>query len=422
MEEVEKARAPGQEREPEVGNPFFVYAVGDSHVRAFGLHDGFFPLFIGPGLKTGFLSDENAAATRGKVNRLLDLLREGNPVVLVFGEPDVRQALAVRAGDDRVRYLNDCIARYARFLDGICRQSKRKVAVFNAVPGTNPEYNKAARYYNASLNKECLARNIPFVDIQQAITGLDGLLEEYDSKDGVHLNHQIAPLVEQELRHLKIIPAAVPLFEKHPWRYFHTLWRGKKDEVRVWGDVPLSRQSPTYLRTVAVMQSLAHVPLVLKSVGKPQVRILDEGEGLIPLYLSSHLASRMVVATGDGLSLARARELAFLLGREDIDFRISLDGSYDGQVAVLQRSGEPDAAELQWAEQAQVVLVLAGNGGWYEALQSRGFNVLRLKTLEGEDTGEDGTSYLFIGFSSRLAALKYRALRCVVRLVSWFRN
>ena len=68
----------------------YFYAVGDSHVRTFAGSLLFVPLFIGPGNRACFVTEECAQRTYELLRCNMLQIDHSKPVIFVFGEPDVR--------------------------------------------------------------------------------------------------------------------------------------------------------------------------------------------------------------------------------------------------------------------------------------------------------------------------------------------
>ena len=70
----------------------FIYAIGDSHTRAFSFNKNFLPLFIGAGKSHCFINDKNMKNVRNKIYKITKKLNQAT-VILVLGEPDTRYYL-----------------------------------------------------------------------------------------------------------------------------------------------------------------------------------------------------------------------------------------------------------------------------------------------------------------------------------------
>mgnify|MGYP000514653300 CR=1 FL=1 len=70
----------------------FVNVVGTSYVRSFGGNTAFFPLFIGMGPTTNFLTEDSAAVTRRKLEENLRRVDPARDTILILGSDAYYQA------------------------------------------------------------------------------------------------------------------------------------------------------------------------------------------------------------------------------------------------------------------------------------------------------------------------------------------
>lgn len=189
--------------------------IGDSHVRAFGFDQSYFPIFLGPGKENNFISYENASAVLEKLLSLRTIL-ENREVILLFGEPDTRFALGKgwhswnfsEQPDDvgNNYFIERCVERYVFVLRELKKSVQADFFVLAPLLTSNPNQTNYLLNYGEILRAES-----PFnvVDINESLCEFGVLKREYQ-QDMVHANFHILKylpshreLSENEIEKLK---------------------------------------------------------------------------------------------------------------------------------------------------------------------------------------------------------------------------
>jgi GDSL-like Lipase/Acylhydrolase family len=269
--------------------PEFVYLLGDSHVRSFSNDPGFVPLFIGSGKQVRWTDDQFAQRAARRLSENLARVPREAPVVLVFGEPDVRFTLAETAGPsidaDAVRAkLVACVERRIEAMKPRLRERPGMTAVYGCVPTANAETNRFVRFYNARLGVACAELGVPFIDISMhPICTYDGSARPEYVADDFHLNPKIVPIVRAALHRFGMEPATPPC--GFAWSDFLRFPVGDAD-TRIWGDAALDSGSTAYAASELRRQAAAAVAAVADRTEARTLLVINAREGHVPLAMA----------------------------------------------------------------------------------------------------------------------------------------
>lgn len=309
------------------GESPFVYCLGDSHVRSMSADPGFLPLFIGAGRQNCFITDAHAEEATDRIFRNFRRLDSDKPVILVFGEPDVRFYLENQfnartlGGPDARSYIGTCADRYLRVIAALGREFANPIFVSGVVPRPDARYNALAHEYNRLLRAKLTTRNELFVNIWDAIVeGSQGPLQARFSADGIHLNHRVAPILRELLEGhgLTLDPKPTDPFA---WSYFYRIDFDGDHNTRIWGDARLDSQSPEFAASQIARDAAARlVELVPVDLEKGTL-VVNCREGLVPLALPENQGVPITGIDPSPERVVLSKRLTRFANRSDIDTR-----------------------------------------------------------------------------------------------------
>jgi lysophospholipase L1-like esterase len=306
-------------------NTGFIQVLGDSHVRAFARHTAFLPLFIGSGKETCFVTKAHAAATRERLLANLERLAPC-PVLLVFGEPDVRLHLENAHGTREAGAASDApqmeaaVTRYAALLDEVRLRHAAPIAVLSSSPTPRAGHNQLARLFNARLSAACAARGIPLLDLwPDVIPPGSEVVDPSFSADHVHLGEQI---VRPLARHLHALGWLPPEFDPTPdfeWSYLYRFPVGTR-ETRVWGDanVGSAGHQRKFGRTEAIAACGQKIASVLDRADARSVLVAEAREGFVAFQLPPLPRRRIAAWEADPARTEAGKRLRAFARRDDI--------------------------------------------------------------------------------------------------------
>lgn len=268
--------------------PEFVYVVGDSHVRSFSNDPGFIPLYIGSGKQVRWTDDQKASVATLRLGLNFARLPVEAPVILVFGEPDVRFTLSdserARADADSVNAkLGACVARRMEATNPFLTARSGFSAIYGCVPGRDPATNRFVRSYNEFLAAACGRFRIPFIELAtRSICEPDGGVRPEFMTDEIHLSSKIVPVVRDALQRFGVEPAARA--SDFAWSDFLRFRVGDAD-TRIWGDAALDSGSVSYAASELRRQGAAIVTALADLVGAQGLLVINAREGHVPLAL-----------------------------------------------------------------------------------------------------------------------------------------
>lgn len=204
----------------------FIHIIGDSHVLAFQ-HCVLKVYYLGAVTAYNLVNENSSSGGREKLFKVINSLKKGDTVLLVFGEIDVRihiynQYMKKRKKISIEKLINNVIKNYSQVIEEI-KEKKFKVGVYNIVP-PGPQGNiydypyyaewkvrlKITLMMNGQLRKFCKKNGIFFVDIFDQVINPKMISERSFRRgkyifDDVHLNDRVTKLVIKELKSMAYI-------------------------------------------------------------------------------------------------------------------------------------------------------------------------------------------------------------------------
>lgn len=294
-----------------------VCVLGDSHVRSFARSRAFLPLFLGPGRATCFMDEARARSVEARLGAVLARLPQAWPVLLVLGEPDVRQFLdGGGAPADGAAFIDGCVARYVAMVERLLGDRRRRFALYNVVPSGDAARTALAARYNRGLAAACAARGWAFVDLWNAVVDrATGLVDPRHAADPIHLGESAAPLAAARLVALGLWLSQAPYAEDFAWSYLYRLDIAGH-EVRVWGGAATGERGALYGPADRVLEAIAAARPALVLAGRPRVAVIAGREGLAALALPR--GRGILAIDADPGRVEAAGRLALVAGRPDI--------------------------------------------------------------------------------------------------------
>lgn len=212
----------------------FIHIIGDSHTLAFQncalkVH------YLGAVTAYNLVNENSSSGGREKLFKVINSLKKGETVLLVFGEIDVRIHIynqyrnrkneQVLSSGNKVsieKLIDNVVRNYGQVIEEI-KEKNFKVGVYNIVP-PGPQGNiynypyyaqwglrlKITQMMNEQLRNFCRKNGIFFVDIFDQVINSQKLSERSFRRgkyifDDVHLNDQTTKLVIKELKSMAYI-------------------------------------------------------------------------------------------------------------------------------------------------------------------------------------------------------------------------
>jgi lysophospholipase L1-like esterase len=192
----------------------FIYAVGNSHTRAFSYNANFFPMFIGSGKTHSLIDGTGLENLKLSLDVALKSI-SNQKVMLVLGEPDARYCLGKGwyPWEGKVEFLVDdfrplvdaSFVRYKQLIQYLKSKYKNTYMILNVTPVAAVEENLIVNYFNDLLRTYCASENLVFIEINEKLYTEEGYVDPQYLGDSIHLNNKIQPLVEDFLLSRKLI-------------------------------------------------------------------------------------------------------------------------------------------------------------------------------------------------------------------------
>jgi hypothetical protein len=300
-----------------------IVVIGDSHTRVFSYHHIFLPLFIGSGRDNCFLSDIKYKNSRDKIYNILDRIKVPSKVMLVFGEPDIRNHFenvfgTKNLGKSDLVIIQEAVERYKHLIEELNNEKKYELIIFNAVPSGTPEYNPLLSHYNNELEVFCNSKGVHFIDIWDDIfeSSKNVVDHEYQS-DPVHLNENILPIVVKELKDAEILPQSIVEKSKFKWAYRYKFSINDHD-IAIWGDKTKLKEN--FAQTKLINDCMHIVNSVIRVMQKPSILVLNSKEGLIPFSITRSYASSITGVEDEQNKITKANEIKNIIFAHDVSF------------------------------------------------------------------------------------------------------
>lgn len=203
------------------------FVIGDSHVRSFSYSEIVFPVFVAPGKQLLLNTDEQCDLTFKLLMPVVDLPPKSATLVLVIGEPSLREYLSTESRIDPSIYSKTFIQNLSKLANQLRLASNRKIIVLPPIPRQDKIYG----YLWLKIIKEMSLHENSMALIFNTVVGGGGvLLEEYVG-DFIHANEKIADVVLCRIAQSKLVSS-----NKYRWSYQYSII----DSCKIWGGVPIS--------------------------------------------------------------------------------------------------------------------------------------------------------------------------------------
>lgn len=377
----------GQACPPAIDDDRFVYVLGDSHVRSFAADPSFVPLFVGAGRQNCFITDRHAEDARDRILKNFRRLDEGRPVMLVFGEPDIRFYLEDQfeartlGGPDANAYVAGCAERFLGTVGPLSESFDNRILVYNVVPNTRAAHNELAAQYNDLLRQRLPALGVEFVDLWTVtFDSANGLVEPKFSADEIHLNHRIVPFARQFLLQRGIALGSAS-HQPYAWSYFYRIDIDDRDNTRIWGDARLDSRSAEYADSEIARAAARRLAEALAQDQADSILVANCREGFVPLALPPRPTGSIIAIDDDPEKIRAAHRLVRFAARDDI-FAVRRDlgevGTHDVIVDFAVLKGDPSDVEARVPRLAaacnMTIYLLGQSARAEEILASAGFS------------------------------------------------
>jgi len=199
----------------------FVHVIGDSHTLAFQ-HCALKVHYLGATTAYNLVNENSSSKGREKLFKVINSLKKGDTVMLVFGEIDARihiynQYMKKKKKISIEKLVSIVVRNYGQVIEEI-KEKNLRVCVYNiAPPGplgniyNYPHYAKwdlrlkITKMMNKQLKDFCRKNGIFFIDIFNQVIHQEKISERSFRRgeyvfDDVHLNDQVTKLVIKELK------------------------------------------------------------------------------------------------------------------------------------------------------------------------------------------------------------------------------
>ena len=212
----------------------FVHIIGDSHTLAFQ-HCALKVHYLGATTAYNLVNQNSSSGGREKLFKVINSLKKGETVLLVFGEIDARihnynqymkkkneQVLSSGNKVSIEKLINNVTRNYSQVIKEI-KGKNFKVGVYNIVP-PGPQGNiynyphyaqwslrlKITKMMNEQLRNFCRKNGIFFVDIFDQVINHENISVRSFRRgkyifDDVHLNDKVTKLVINELKSMGVL-------------------------------------------------------------------------------------------------------------------------------------------------------------------------------------------------------------------------
>lgn len=203
-----------------------VHVIGDSHTLAFQ-HCALKVHYLGAVTAYNLIYENSSSMGREKLFKVVNSLKEGETIMLVFGEIDARihiynQYMKRGKKISIEKLVSNVIRNYGQVIEEIKKRGF-KIGVYNIVP-PGPQSNiynypyyadwethlRITQIMNKQVKNFCMRNEFFFVDIFNQVINAEMLIKESFRKseyifDDVHLNDKITKLVIEDLKSMSII-------------------------------------------------------------------------------------------------------------------------------------------------------------------------------------------------------------------------
>jgi len=400
----------------------FLYVIGSSYTRSFGVGSGFLPLMTGTADKLTFLTPELSALSTSHLLAHLERCDHRYPVLLALGNSDAighdqntaktrdLQASGELGSDDEI--IEAAAHRLALFIETARdRFPDLQLLVLCACPVLTDTQVPMIKITNRVLKDTMAKIDVPFIDVfQDLVDPRNGLLHtRHCSTEGnAHLAKESIPVIAGVIEELGLLPESDANFQ---WSHMMRFRITDVDETRLWTEPHLGaenlRQSRLNHFNYVLERAVNHLISCLAFDGSTSVLVANAREGYVPLALPIELCRQLTAAESDVSRRHMLQRLAHFTGRSDIhivaaDPASPLSGytsAHDVVFGVIHRDDDHDELDdvlEDWASLATEKLCVMGFLDW---------NLRDLSRLEFEDIRVIDLSASFLDADHRSASL-----------------
>ena len=370
-----------------------INVIGSSHVRSFGAHRIFFPVFIGIAHTTTLLTDTLFAATRAKLLTNLARMDGSRDLLVILGsdprlhwnnEFGTRETNTSAITDHDRACMHQCALRYKDLLEEIMRNVAGRVVLYNGLPTFESGVNQLTVLLNTELREICSNIGAGFLDIYDSliVPELGILRREYAARafqGDMHLNAAAIPVVVEALAGMGIVPPEIPFEDEFEWSHVYRFPVGDGEQTRIWCEPDVSPsnalESDMFAASWIGWRALTFVSPYFIARDPVRLLVINVREGFLPLNIPAVFIDRCVAVTETAQRLEMARNIAHFSGRPDIEFTLhtpgttcaSAGGSHDWAIAIIHPASRAEdcarAREILGNATADTLLLLATDTG-----------------------------------------------------------
>jgi hypothetical protein len=313
-----------------------ITVMGTSHVRFFGVHDVFFPLFIGMGPNTLCLTQQSHEVARRKILANLARVDRDADLILDLGaEPfyHVQNILETRPGQEAEVTPDDlaCMAatagRYETLLGEVRDRLRGRLIFFNVLPTHDPIGNALSLVLNDHARTICGRLGIGFLDIWDTLLdpASGGLRRELAAKaynDDTHLSEEAIPIVLDALRRMGVAVEDTVADCDPVWRHVYAFPVTEGGATRIWCEadvIPANAFRSEKVAASFVANAALEVLLpIIAAHPSARVLMLNVKDGFLPITLPPASAAQVIGVCDSVRALHAAERVAAFAGRDDI--------------------------------------------------------------------------------------------------------
>ena len=313
-----------------------ITVMGTSHVRFFGGHPLFLPLFIGMGPHTLCLTPESHAVARRKIlDNLARVDRDSDLILDLGAEPfyHVQNVLQTRPGneptvtDKDLDFMTATAERYEMLLGEVRDRLRGRLIFFNVLPTHNRIGNALSCVLNDRARTICGRLGIGFLDIwstllDQATGGLRHDLAAKAYNDDTHLSESAIPIVLEALRGLGVIGDDTVVDTGSAWHHVYGFPVSAGGDTRVWCEadvIPLNAFRSEKVAASFIEGAALDVLLpIIAAHADARVLMLNVKDGFLPISLPPGAAAQVIGVCDNPRALHAAERVAAFAGRDDI--------------------------------------------------------------------------------------------------------
>jgi len=315
----------------------YVNVVGSSWVRSFGGNTAFFPLFIGMGPTTLFLTDEAAAVTARKVDenlRRCDITRD---TLLMLGSDAHYRAtnfLKDRTTADPVPNADDfaamdaAAARHRPMLEQARKLVTGRLFLVGSTPMREDLSVKLAQRLNIGLRQVCADTGVEFLDWWDVLA--DPVTQQLKANLGAdaypgdaHFRIETTEIFIDLLKAERVFDDAVATSSDYDWTHVFECQVNQSERTRIWCEPAISPNNAIKSHKIAAShmgQRVADIVSILAAERQaPLIAMLNVRDGYLPVMTPSHVHVGCVAASADVRDVEAGRMVLDFYGRTDVE-------------------------------------------------------------------------------------------------------